>query len=469
MKKITLYIVIALFITSCESPGEKTAIQQDKSQIEDPLPSWNKGTTKESIIAYVTDVTNTESDNFIPVSERIATFDNDGNLWSEQPAYFQLFFAIDRVKAMASEHPEWENKQPFKAVLEGDMQTLKKMGMKGIGEIMMATHAGNTTEEFDAIVKDWVATAKHPTKNVGFDKLVFQPMLELLQYLRTNDFKTYIVSGGGVDFMRAIVTEVYGIPAEQIIGSRIKTEFDYNNGNPVIKRLPEIDYNDDKEGKPLNIQKIIGKKPVFASGNSDGDLQMLQWAASNKYKSFMLKGELVETIFGNSLEYLNKIGVSIRHYLSIKTYISLFTGFIIWIWLYLIGVQYAVLWGLIAFLLNYIPNIGSLLAAIPTLLFSLIQLGIEGMIWTGICYLVVNTVMGSVVEPKVMGKGLGLSTLVVFLALIFWGFILGPVGMFLSIPLTITIKIILEQNKKTKWIAVMLGTEKETKQMLNDT
>ncbi len=186
-------------------------------------------------------------------------------------------------------------------------------------------------------------------------------------------------------------------------------------------------------------------------------------------KSFVLKAALIENVFGNSLEYLNKIGVSIRHYLSIKTYVSIITGLIIWIWLYLIGVQYAVLWGLIAFLLNYIPNIGSLLAAIPTLLFSLIQLGFEGMIWIGICYLVVNTVMGSIVEPKVMGKGLGLSTLVVFLALIIWGFILGPVGMFLSIPLTITIKIILEQNKKTKWMAVMLGTEKETKEMLEKT
>jgi len=185
-------------------------------------------------------------------------------------------------------------------------------------------------------------------------------------------------------------------------------------------------------------------------------------------KSFILKVKLIEKIFGNSLEYLNKIGVSIRHYLSIKTYISIITGLLIWVWLYLIGVQYAVLWGLIAFLLNYIPNIGSLLAAIPTLLFSLIQLGIEGMIWTGVCYLVVNTVMGTIVEPKVMGKGLGLSTLVIFLALIIWGFILGTVGMFLSIPLTITIKIILEQNKRTKWIAVLLGTEKETRQMLND-
>jgi AI-2 transport protein TqsA len=186
-------------------------------------------------------------------------------------------------------------------------------------------------------------------------------------------------------------------------------------------------------------------------------------------KSFMLKFKLLENIFGSSLEYLNTITVSIRHYLSIKTYVSIVTGLIIWLWLYLIGVQYAVLWGAIAFLLNYIPNIGSLLAAIPTMIFSLTQMGFEGMLWTGLCYVVVNIVMGSMVEPKVMGKGLGLSTLVVFLALIIWGFILGTVGMFLSIPLTITIKIILEQNDRTKWIAVLLGSEKETKHLLNET
>jgi phosphoserine phosphatase len=261
---------------------------KNSQKVVDPLPSWNEGSTKSAIIDFVNDVTDESSPYFIDIADRIATFDNDGNLWSEQPAYFQLFFTIDRVKAMASEHPEWQDEQPFKAVLEDDMETLKKGGLHGIAELMMVTHAGITTVEFDAIVKDWIATAKHPSKNVSYNQLVYQPMLELLQYLRANDFKTYIVSGGGVDFMRAIFTEIYGIPAEQIIGSRIKTEFDYNNGNPVIKRLPEIDYNDDKEGKPLNIQKIIGKKPVFASGNSDGDLQMLQWTASNTLKSFML-------------------------------------------------------------------------------------------------------------------------------------------------------------------------------------
>ena len=282
----TLLFLFIMITMSCDSKNETKATTTISN--EDPLPSWNDGETKTSIIVYVNDITNSESKKFIPITDRIATFDNDGNLWSEQPVYFQLFFVLDRIKEMAKDHPEWKDEQPFKAVLENDMETIKKSGMKGIGQLLMTTHAGNTTEEFDAIVKDWVKTAKHPTKNVGYDKLVYQPMLELLAYLRANDFKTYIVSGGGVDFMRAFVSPVYGIPSEQIIGSRIKTGFDFNNGNPVIKRLSEIDFVDDKEGKPLNIQKIIGKKPVFSSGNSDGDLQMMQWAASNKHKSFML-------------------------------------------------------------------------------------------------------------------------------------------------------------------------------------
>jgi phosphoserine phosphatase len=280
--------MFSLLFISCETTNNKKTTGDPVTTKTDPLPSWNDVTSKNNIIAYVSDVTNPESQNFIPVKDRIATFDNDGNLWSEQPAYFQLFFAIDRVKEMAKDHPEWKTKQPFKAVLENDMEELKKQGQRGLIQLVATTHAGNTTEEFEADVKAWVKTAKHPTKKVGYDKLVYQPMLELLQYLRNNDFKTYVVSGGGVDFMRAIVPEIYGIPEEQILGSRIKTEFDYNNGNPVIKRLPVLDFVDDKEGKPLNIQKIIGKKPVFSSGNSDGDLPMMQWTASNKYKSFML-------------------------------------------------------------------------------------------------------------------------------------------------------------------------------------
>ena len=268
--------------TSCNVP-----FSINKSETADPNITYNI-TIRITEDLYVNDLTNTSSDNFIPVADRIATFDNDGNLWSEQPIYFQFFFVFDRIKEMAKDHPEWKDEQPFKAVLENDIETIKISGMKGIGQLLMKTHAENTTEEFETIVKDWVMTAKHPTKNVGYDKLVYQPMLELLAYLRANDFKTFIVSGGGVDFMRAFVSPIYGIPSEQIIGSRIKTEFDFNNGDPVIKRLSEIDFVDDKEGKPLNIQKIIGKKPVFSSGNSDGDLQMMQWAASNKYKSFML-------------------------------------------------------------------------------------------------------------------------------------------------------------------------------------
>ena len=234
------------------------------------------------------DVTNRESKNFIPVSERIATFDNDGNLWSEQPAYFQLFFAMDRIKSLAADHPEWKTQQPFKAVLEDDMKELAAHGVPGILELVMASHAGMTTEEFETIVKEWLARSKHPRFDRPFTDLVYQPMLELLQFLRDNDFKTYIVSGGGIEFMRPWVEEIYGIPPDQVVGSSIKTEFDYNNGMPVIRRLPEMDFIDDKEGKPIGIHKFIGKKPVFASGNSDGDLPMMQWTASNKYKSFML-------------------------------------------------------------------------------------------------------------------------------------------------------------------------------------
>ena len=292
MKQLKHIILVSVFFSlifiSCETSKKETQNIKTATTEIDPLPSWNEVTSKSNIITYVSDVTNPKSENFIPIKDRIATFDNDGNLWSEQPAYFQLFFVIDKIKSMADAHPEWKTEQPYKAVLDNDMAELGKQGQRGLLQLVMTTHAGNTTEEFKSEVQQWVKTAKHPTKNVTYDKLVYQPMLELLQYLRDNDFKTYVVSGGGVDFMRAFVTEIYGIPEEQIIGSRIKTEFDYNNGNPVIRRLAGLDFIDDKDGKPLNIQKIIGKKPVFSSGNSDGDLQMMQWAASNKYKSFML-------------------------------------------------------------------------------------------------------------------------------------------------------------------------------------
>lgn len=273
---------ILFLVLSCTPEPRQEKVKTD------PLPSWIESGTKSSIINYVESVTSVDSQEFIPIENRIATFDNDGTLWAEQPMYFQLAFAIDRVKELAPSHPEWKEKEPFKYILNDDMQGVMASGIPGLLKIVMASHAGNTTDEFEQIVKDWASTAKHPKLHRPFTELVYQPMLELLEYLRANGFKTYIVSGGGVDFMRALVTEVYGIPSEQIIGSTIATNFDYDDGKPAITRLPEIDFIDDKEGKPININKIIGKKPVFAAGNSDGDLAMLQWTASNKHKSFML-------------------------------------------------------------------------------------------------------------------------------------------------------------------------------------
>jgi len=283
------FSILMSLIIACSS-GNKNDEQTTKTEIEktDPLPSWNEGATKTSIINYVEDVSNVESENFISIPDRIATFDNDGNLWSEQPAYFQLFFAIDQVKALAEDHPEWKTEQPFKAVLEDDMKELLKHGEHGLLQIVMASHTGNTTAEFETIVKEWLTTAKHPTHNRPFTDLVYQPMLELIEYLQENDFKTFIVSGGGIEFMRPWVEEVYGIPRDQVVGSTIKTEFIYNDGKPIIKRLAELDFNNDKAGKPEGIHRFIGRKPVFSSGNSDGDLAMMQWTASNTLKSFML-------------------------------------------------------------------------------------------------------------------------------------------------------------------------------------
>jgi len=254
----------------------------------DPLPSWNDREGKKAILTYVKEVTDPKSSSFITIPDRIATFDNDGTLWSEQPLYFQFFFALDRVKAMAPKHPEWKNKQPFKAVLEHNTEELMKQGEKGLVQLVMTTHAGNTTDEFDSIVTQWIDTAKHPIKKVKYTELVFQPMLELIQYLQANDFKTFIVSGGGIEFMRPWTEGVYGIPKDQVVGSSVKTQYDYNNGKPIIKRLAELDLNDDKEGKPMAIHRYIGRKPVFSAGNSDGDLQMFRWTDSNPLKNFKL-------------------------------------------------------------------------------------------------------------------------------------------------------------------------------------
>ncbi len=256
--------------------------------IADPLPSWNDGKSKQSIMDFVSKVTEKGSPDFVAIPERIATFDNDGNLWAEQPMYFQLFFAADRVKALAPQHPEWKTEEPFASLLKGDVSGVLAGGMKSVGEIIMASHAGMTTEEFEAIVTDWVANARHPVTRRPYTQMVYQPMLELLAYLRANDFKTFIVSGGGIEFMRPWTESVYGIPPEQVIGSSIKTQFQMIGGKPVLTRLPEVNFVDDKEGKPVGINSHIGRRPIFASGNSDGDLQMLQYTAAGDGPSLML-------------------------------------------------------------------------------------------------------------------------------------------------------------------------------------
>ncbi len=254
----------------------------------EPLPSWNDGPAKEAIVHFVQRVTSKSSPDYVPPAERIATFDNDGCLWSEKPVYFQLLFAIDRVSQLATEHPEWKTQQPFKAALEGDQEALAKSGMEGLAKLVMASHAGMTTDQFAQTAKDWLKTARHPRFKRPYSELVFQPMLELLDYLRARGFRTYIVSGGGIEFLRVFAEQVYGIPPEQVIGSTIKTRYELRDGIPVIVRLPEIDFINDKAGKPVGIHKFIGRRPIAAFGNSDGDLQMLQWTAAGEGARFCL-------------------------------------------------------------------------------------------------------------------------------------------------------------------------------------
>jgi len=282
MKRIFKYLIISLsillMITACFQ-------EKDQTLKISALPSWNEGTVKTAILDFIKETTDKNNSNYIFPEERIAVFDNDGTLWAEQPIYFQLQFALDRINSMAPEHPEWEYTQPFKSVLEGDMATVLASGMHGLLEIVMASHAGMTTSEFEQIVKDWINSARHPKTNKLYKEMVYKPMLELLVYLRANGFKTYIVSGGGIEFMRPWTEEVYGIPPEQVIGSSIKVRYKMRGDNPILVRLPEIDFNDDKEGKPIGIHKFIGKRPVLAFGNSDGDHQMLQWTDANTKKS----------------------------------------------------------------------------------------------------------------------------------------------------------------------------------------
>jgi phosphoglycolate phosphatase-like HAD superfamily hydrolase len=275
--------VCTLILSSGRAP--LTLARQIASE---PLPSWNPGPAREAIVSFVQRVTKDGGPDFVPPAERIATFDNDGTLWSEQPIYFQVAFALDRVKTLAPGHPDWKEKQPFKGVLEGDMKAVAASGERGVMELMAATHVGNTTAEFEAIVTEWIRTARHPKFNRPYTDLVYQPMLELLTYLRANGFKTYIVSGGGVEFMRPWVERIYGIPPEQVVGSRAKVKYELRGSEPVLVRLPEIDLLDDKAGKPVGIHQVIGRRPVAAFGNSDGDFEMLEWTTSAKGPRFGL-------------------------------------------------------------------------------------------------------------------------------------------------------------------------------------
>lgn len=276
-------LFLAAMLVSAFGAFNKSAYAQS-----DPLPSWNDGATKKTITDFVGRVTRDGGPDFVPVPQRIATFDNDGTLWTEQPFYFQFAFALDRVKAMAPQHPEWKTKQPFKALLEGDKNALAASGKDGLLQILAATHTGMTVEDFSKSVVDWTRTARHPRFNRLYTELVYQPMLELMTYLRANGFKTFIVSGGGVEFMRPWTERVYGIPPEQVVGSSGVVKFEITpDGKTSLVKLPKIEFIDDGPGKPVGINRFIGRRPIFAFGNSDGDLQMLQYTASGNGARFM--------------------------------------------------------------------------------------------------------------------------------------------------------------------------------------
>lgn len=282
IKSISQILFFSFLLIACKQTG-KNENNNPKITLSDPLPSWNDNANKKAIIDFVTKTTTEGSADFIPVADRIACFDNDGTLWSEQPMYFQLAFAIDQVKIMAKDHPEWNNKEPFKALLKGDMEKVMNGGEQSLLQLVASSHAGMSTEEFDKNVADWIKTAKHPKTGKHYNEMVFQPMIELLHYLQSKDYKTFIVSGGGIDFMRVWAEKKYNIPSYQIIGSSIKTKYEVGeNGVPKLIKLPELNFNNDKEGKPVGIHQHIGKRPVLAFGNSDGDYQMLQWTTTAK-------------------------------------------------------------------------------------------------------------------------------------------------------------------------------------------
>jgi phosphoglycolate phosphatase-like HAD superfamily hydrolase len=252
------------------------------------LPSWSEGPAKQSILDFVNKVTTAGGPDFVPAPERIAVFDNDGTLWAEQPMYFQLLFALDRVKALPPRHPEWKEKEPFASLLKGDVKRALAGGEPAVAQIVNATHTGMTNDEFLQIVRDWIATAKHPVTGRLYTEMVYQPMLELVAYLRAKGFKTFIASGGGIEFMRPWTERVYGIPPENIVGSSAKVKFEMRDGKPTLMRLPEINFINDGPGKPVGINEHIGRRPIAAFGNSDGDLQMLQWTMGGDGLRFAL-------------------------------------------------------------------------------------------------------------------------------------------------------------------------------------
>jgi len=280
--RLSSFLAFLLVLTASLLPG--TAVLAGS----DPLPSWNDGPAKQAVLGFVQRATDRTGTGFVPLPERIATFDNDGTLWPSHPVYTQLAFALDRIRQLAPQHPEWKTQQPFKAVLDNDLKALAAAGEKGLLELVMASHAGMSTDEFEAIVSDWFKTAVHPHFRKPYTELAYQPMLELLEYLRANGFKTYIVSGGGIEFMRPMTEAVYGVPPEQVIGSSIETKYEMQDGKPVLMRLPQVHFIDDKAGKPVGINEFIGRRPVAAFGNSDGDREMLEWTGAGDGARLMM-------------------------------------------------------------------------------------------------------------------------------------------------------------------------------------
>jgi phosphoglycolate phosphatase-like HAD superfamily hydrolase len=290
MKKYSIIVIVSVFalFISCENEKKPTAIESETGAISDPLPSWNDGKTKNDIIAFVEKVTTEGSPDFVPVPDRIATFDNDGTLWAEQPLYAQLSFVLDEIKVLAPKHPEWKTTEPFKSILEDNMEAVLKSGKEGIVKIGMAASNNRKAEDFRDAVTKWMATAKHPRFNRPYNEVVYQPMIELLSYLEANNFTNFIVSGGDIDFMRAWASETYGIPSHRIVGSIVETKYDNSDGKASIIRLAGSVLADRYDGKPVGIYRHIGKKPIFAAGNSDGDLEMLHYTDANKYPSIKL-------------------------------------------------------------------------------------------------------------------------------------------------------------------------------------